>query len=61
LISQNIGVIDRIFLDTVKSAEAVGSELTLNVSEINRAMDLAKRVFHGLHTTLFTEVAPKTP
>ncbi len=61
LIAHNLGVIDRKYLETVKTAEAEGAELTVNVREINRAMDLAKRVFHGLHTTLFTEVAPKTP
>jgi hypothetical protein len=57
-ITHNLGVVDRKYLDRVRTAECEGSEIGVSPHEITTAMDTVLKVVSDLHSRLFLAPLP---
>lgn len=53
-IAHNLGVIDRKYLDRVRSGEIEGREMRVTAKEVGEAVDLAEAVLRDVHAQLFS-------
>jgi len=53
LITHNLGIVDRKYLDRVRSGELEGREVPIGNSEVTDVIDLCCRVLKSLHNRLF--------
>ena len=56
LITHNLGIVDRKYIDQALSAESEGREVLVIESDITQAIELSMRVFSGVHGALFSSV-----
>jgi hypothetical protein len=59
-ITHNLGVVDRKYLEKVRSPDSLGKEVSIDEEEIIWAANLAFRIIDSLHSRLFPnqEVSP---
>lgn len=60
-ITHNLGVIDRKYLDRVRTGEIEGREVLVRQSEVEQAANTVFLVFEDLHLRLFTESVRAVP
>jgi hypothetical protein len=53
LITHNLGIVDRKYLEKVRTIEREGREVWVNTSEIEHAINLSIQLFRSLHQRLF--------
>lgn len=54
-ITHNLGIIDRKYLERVRSAEDEGKEVLVSVDEVEAAIAVSLKVFGWVHSTLFRD------
>lgn len=63
-ITHNLGVVDRKYLDRMRSAEKEGAEIFVTSTEVSWAIEMAMQIIVGLHARLFqpsVEPPPQSP
>lgn len=54
LITHNLGVVDKKYLEKVRSVEGEGKEVLVSVREIHYAIDMSLKTFSSLHKRMFS-------
>lgn len=52
-ITHNLGVVDKKYLEKVRTEEKEGREVLVSMQEISRAIELSSKIFHSLHSRMF--------
>ncbi|MEZ6235284.1 MAG: hypothetical protein R3B68_13935 [Phycisphaerales bacterium] len=52
-ITHNLGIVDRKYLERVRSREAEGRDVNLEANEVNAALDAVLALVGGVHRLLF--------
>jgi hypothetical protein len=55
-ITHNLGVVDKKYLEKVRTAGKEGREVLVSTQEIARAIELSSKIFCSLHSRMFTTV-----
>jgi len=55
-ITHNLGILDRKYLDRVRSGELEGRDIPVTTEEVERSLDLSLRIIINLHEVLFKNV-----